>query len=68
METYWRPYHGKLAETIAKIVDEASKLADKAGREVLATSKRHEVSLRTAAYILAIERVSTVYRLRGIFS
>ena len=36
--------------------------------EVHRTSKKHQVSLRTAAYILAIERVVTAYRLRGIFA
>ena len=36
--------------------------------EVYAKSKEHDVSLRTAAYILAIERVVTVYRMRGIFA
>jgi glutamate dehydrogenase (NAD(P)+) len=36
--------------------------------EVHAKAKEYDVSLRTAAYILAIERVVTVYRLRGIFA
>ncbi len=36
--------------------------------EVKATAKKYGVSLRTAAYIQAIERVVTVYRLRGIFA
>jgi glutamate dehydrogenase (NAD(P)+) len=36
--------------------------------EVKATAKKHSVSLRTAAYILAIDRVVSVYRLRGIFA
>ncbi len=36
--------------------------------EVVAKSKEHGVSLRTASYILAIERVVSVYRLRGIFA
>lgn len=36
--------------------------------EVYATSRKHDVSLRTAAYILALDRVVTVYRLRGIFA
>ena len=36
--------------------------------EVFRTSKKHQVSLRTAAYILAIERVVSAYRLRGIFA
>jgi glutamate dehydrogenase/leucine dehydrogenase len=36
--------------------------------EVHATAKKHGVSLRRAAYILALDRVVTVYRMRGIFS
>ena len=32
-----------------------------------ATSKKYGVSMRTGAYILAIERVANVYRMRGIF-
>jgi glutamate dehydrogenase (NAD(P)+) len=36
--------------------------------EVYSTSKQYGVSLRTAAYILAIDRVVTVYRMRGIFA
>jgi glutamate dehydrogenase (NAD(P)+) len=33
-----------------------------------AVARRYGVSLRTAAYILAIDRVAAVYRLRGIFA
>ena len=36
--------------------------------EVKAMAKKYSVSLRTAAYILAIDRVVTVYRLRGVFA
>jgi glutamate dehydrogenase (NAD(P)+) len=36
--------------------------------EVSQTAKQHDVSLRTAAYILAIGRVVSVYRMRGIFA
>ena len=36
--------------------------------EVLALAGRHEVDLRTAAYMLAIGRVATVHRLRGIYA
>lgn len=39
-----------------------------ASGEVLATAKKHGVSLRKAAYILALDRVATVYRQRGIFA
>jgi len=36
--------------------------------EVHQTAKKYEVSLRSAAYILALDRVVTVYRMRGIFA
>ncbi|MEX1025043.1 MAG: Glu/Leu/Phe/Val dehydrogenase [Planctomycetota bacterium] len=36
--------------------------------EVYRTSQKHSCSLRTAAYILAIDRVATVYKMRGIFA
>jgi glutamate dehydrogenase (NAD(P)+) len=36
--------------------------------EVLKTSQKYNVDLRTAAYIVAIERVSTVTRLRGMYA
>ena len=35
--------------------------------EVYSTSKKYLVDLRTASYILAIERIASVYRKRGIF-
>jgi glutamate dehydrogenase (NAD(P)+) len=36
--------------------------------DVLALSKLHKVNMRTAAYMLAISRVATVHRLRGIYA
>jgi glutamate dehydrogenase (NAD(P)+) len=36
--------------------------------EVAAVAEQHKVSLRTAAYILSIDRVASVYRLRGVFA
>ncbi len=37
-------------------------------REVLKLSQQHKVNMRTAAYMVAIARVSTVHRLRGIYA
>jgi glutamate dehydrogenase (NAD(P)+) len=37
-------------------------------RDVLGLSRQHKVNMRTAAYMLAISRVSTVHRLRGIYA
>jgi len=39
----------------------------KSFRDCLALSKQHKVNMRTAAYMLAISRVATVHRLRGIY-
>ncbi|MGD8278149.1 MAG: Glu/Leu/Phe/Val dehydrogenase [Gemmatimonadota bacterium] len=36
--------------------------------EVLRYSKQHEVNLRTAAYMLSIDRVAAVHRMRGIYA
>ncbi len=36
--------------------------------DVLTLAKQHKVSMRTAAYMLAISRVSTVHKLRGIYA
>lgn len=35
---------------------------------VLQTAKRHDVDMRTAAYIVAIDRVATVTRMRGMYA
>jgi glutamate dehydrogenase (NAD(P)+) len=40
----------------------------KSFRDCLALSKQHKVNMRTAAYMLAISRVATVHRLRGIYA
>ncbi len=40
----------------------------KAFADVDATAEQHGVSLRTAAYILAIDRVASVHRMRGVFA
>ncbi|MBL8859680.1 MAG: Glu/Leu/Phe/Val dehydrogenase [Planctomycetes bacterium] len=40
----------------------------KAFADVAAVAEKHKVSMRIAAYILAIDRVATVYRLRGVFA
>jgi glutamate dehydrogenase (NAD(P)+) len=37
-------------------------------QDVLSLSKQHRVNMRTAAYMLAISRVATVHRLRGIYA
>jgi len=36
--------------------------------DVMKTSKTHGCDLRTAAYVLAIDRVATVTRMRGMYA
>jgi glutamate dehydrogenase (NAD(P)+) len=36
--------------------------------DVLSVSQRHNVNMRIAAYMLAIERVAAVHRLRGLYA
>jgi glutamate dehydrogenase (NAD(P)+) len=40
----------------------------KSFRAVLELSRQHKVNMRTAAYMLAISRVATVHRLRGVYA
>jgi len=40
----------------------------KSFQDVLALSAQHKVNMRTAAYMLAISRVATVHRLRGVYA
>jgi len=37
-------------------------------KDVLSLSQRHQVNMRTSAYMLAIERVAAVHRLRGMYA
>jgi glutamate dehydrogenase (NAD(P)+) len=48
--------------------DRLRNLMVKGFRDCLGLSKQHKVNMRTAAYMLAISRVATVHRLRGIYA
>jgi glutamate dehydrogenase (NAD(P)+) len=37
-------------------------------QDVLQLSRQHKVNMRTAAYMVSINRVATVHRLRGIYA
>jgi glutamate dehydrogenase (NAD(P)+) len=37
-------------------------------QDVLSLAQRHQVNMRTSAYMLAIERVAAVHRLRGMYA
>jgi glutamate dehydrogenase (NAD(P)+) len=40
----------------------------KSFEDVAAVAQKYKVSMRIAAYILSIDRVATVYRMRGVFA
>jgi glutamate dehydrogenase (NAD(P)+) len=40
----------------------------RAFNEVLRYARQHDVNLRTAAYMVAIDRVAAVHKLRGIYA
>jgi len=52
----------------ASVNDRLGKILQNAFRDVLAIAKRHSVDMRTAAYMLAVERVAAVHRLRGMYA
>ncbi len=45
-----------------------ARILTKSFQDVLSLSQRHQVNLRTAAYMLSIERVAAVHRLRGMYA
>ena len=36
--------------------------------DVLSVARRHQVNMRAAAYMLSVERVAAVHRLRGLYA
>lgn len=40
---------------------------DRSFQETCAMAEKHQVTLRVASYMLAIERVAAVHRLRGMY-
>lgn len=48
--------------------DRLKSIMDKSFADVLKLSQQHKVNMRTAAYMVAISRVATVHRLRGIYA
>jgi glutamate dehydrogenase (NAD(P)+) len=48
--------------------DRLREIMQRSFRDVLGLSRQHKVNMRTAAYMLAISRVSTVHKLRGIYA
>jgi len=52
----------------ASVNDRLHNIIKRSFHDVLAVSKRHSVNMRTAAYMLSIERVAAVHRLRGLYA
>jgi glutamate dehydrogenase (NAD(P)+) len=50
------------------VVDRLNGIMTNAFHDVLAVSQRHSVNMRVASYMLAIERVAAVHRLRGLYA
>jgi len=48
--------------------DRLREIMTRSFRDVLNLSQQHKVNMRTAAYMLAISRVATVHKLRGIYA
>ncbi len=52
----------------ASVNDRLRKILRGSFKDVLSVAKRHSVNMRVAAYMLAIERVAAVHRLRGMYA
>lgn len=52
----------------ATVTDRLNAIIERSFHDVLSVAKRHEVNMRTAAYMLAVERVAAVHRLRGMYA
>ena len=51
-----------------KVNDRLRQIMERSFQDVLTLAKQHKVNMRTAAYMVAINRVATVHRLRGIYA
>ncbi|MGZ8379758.1 MAG: Glu/Leu/Phe/Val family dehydrogenase [Gemmatirosa sp.] len=50
------------------VIERLRDIMTRSFQDVLALSRQHRVTMRTAAYMLSISRVATVHRLRGIYA
>jgi len=64
----WVQDRGGYFWTEATVNERLQQIMQNSFRDVLELSRRHKVNMRTAAYMLAISRVATVHRLRGIYA
>jgi glutamate dehydrogenase (NAD(P)+) len=52
----------------ASVIERLTDIMVQSFKDVLDLSRQHKVNMRTAAYMLAINRVATVHRLRGMYA
>ncbi len=52
----------------ATVIERLNEIIQHSFQDVLSVAKRHDVNMRTASYMLAMERVAAVHRLRGIYA
>jgi glutamate dehydrogenase (NAD(P)+) len=52
----------------ATVNDRLQSVIQRSFHDVLSVAGRHQVNMRTAAYMLAVERVAAVHRLRGMYA
>jgi glutamate dehydrogenase (NAD(P)+) len=64
----WVQNRGAYYWTEQSVNDRLQQIMQSSFRDVLDLSRKHKVSMRTAAYMLAISRVSAVHRLRGVYA
>jgi len=64
----WVQDRGGYFWTEQLVNDRLSDITVQSFQAVLNLSKQHKVNMRTAAYMLAISRVATVHRLRGVYA
>jgi len=54
--------------TESVVNDRLGEIIIRSFRDVLGLSRRHRVSMRTAAYMLSMSRVAAVHALRGVYA
>ena len=64
----WVQDRGGYFWTEKTVIERLTEIMTHSFGAVLDLSKQHKVNMRTAAYMLAISRVATVHRLRGIYA
>ncbi len=64
----WVQNRGGYYWTEATVNERLEQIMVNSFRDVLTLAQQHKVNMRTAAYMVAISRVATVHRLRGIYA